>query len=47
MGKFCGYLTELFTCDMSVFSFSEDNFSKYQWIFTTLGTCIDIVQILI
>ena len=30
---------------MSVFSFSDDNFSNYKWIFTTLGMCIDIVEI--
>ena len=29
----------------SVFSFSDDNFSKYQQIFTKLGICIDIVEI--
>ena len=23
----------------------DDNFSKYQWIFTKLGMCIDIVKI--
>ena len=28
---------------MSIFSFSDDNFSKCQWIFTKLGMCIDIV----
>ena len=25
------------------FSFPNDNFSKYQWIFTKLAMCIDIV----
>ena len=29
----------------SVFSFSGDNFSKWQWIFMKLGVCIDIVEI--
>ena len=29
----------------SVFSFLDDNLSKYQWIFTKLGVCIDIVEI--
>ena len=29
---------------MSVFSFPDDSFSKYQWIFTKLGVCIDIVE---
>ena len=28
---------------LSIFSFLEDNFSK--WIFTKLGMCIDIVEI--
>ena len=27
------------------FSFSDDNLSKYQWIFTKLGMCIDIMEI--
>ena len=31
--------------DRSVFSFLDDNFSKYRWIFTKLGVCIDIVEI--
>ena len=30
---------------MSIFLILEDNFSKYQWIFTNLGMCIDIVEI--
>ena len=30
---------------MSEFSFLDDNFSKYQCIFTKLGMCIDIVEI--
>ena len=29
---------------MSVFSFLNDNFSKYQWIFTKHFVCIDIVE---
>ena len=28
-----------------IFSFPDDNLSKYQWIFTKLGMCIDIVEI--
>ena len=27
------------------FSFPDDNLSKHQWIFTKLGTCIDIVKV--
>ena len=41
-----------FTLDVRVsvrpsvrFSFPDDNLSKHQWIFTKLGTCIDIVEI--
>ena len=44
MGKFCKFLTELSACDTSIFSFPDDNFSKYQWIFTKLVMCIDIVE---
>ena len=29
----------------SVFSFPDDNLSKFQWIFIKLGICIDIVEI--
>ena len=28
--------------DTAVFSFSDDNFSKYEWIFTKLGMCTDM-----
>ena len=28
------------------FSFPDDTLSKHQWIFTKLGMCIDIVEIL-
>ena len=45
MGKFV-ILTELSARDTSVFSFPDDNFSKYQWIFIKLGVCIDIVETL-
>ena len=45
MGKFHQFLTELSACDMSVFSFLDDNFSKCQWILNKLGMCIDIVEI--
>ena len=44
MGKFCQFLTEVSARITSVFSFPDDNFSKYQWIFTKLGVCIDIVE---
>ena len=29
----------------SIFLFSYDNLSKYEWIFTKLGICIGIVEI--
>ena len=45
MNKFCPYLTELPAHDTSIFSFLDDNFSKYQWIFTKLGMGIDILDI--
>ena len=32
MGKFWQFLTEIFACDMSLFSFLDDNLSKCQWI---------------
>ena len=34
MGKFRQFLTGLSARSTSVFSFQDDNFSKYQWIFT-------------
>ena len=45
MGKFLQFFTELSAHDMYVFSFLDYNLSKYQWIFTKLGMCIDIVEI--
>ena len=45
MGKFCQFLTELSASDTSLFSYLDDNLSKYQWINTKLGVCIDIVEI--
>ena len=42
MGKF----RRFFAKDMPVFSFPDDNLSKYQWIFAKLGMFIDIVEIL-
>ena len=44
MGKFHQFLTKLSARDMSLFSFLDDNFSKYQSIFTKLGMCIDIME---
>ena len=45
MGKFRQFLSELSAHDMSVFSFPDDNFSKYQKVFIKLGICIDSVEI--
>ena len=33
----CQCLTELFAQDTTVFLFLDNNFSKYQWIFTKFG----------
>ena len=44
-GTFRQFLIELSARDTTVFSFLDDNFTKYQWIFTKLGVCIDIVDI--
>ena len=43
MGKFHQILTELSAQD--IFSFLDDNLSKYQGILTKLGTFIDIKEI--
>ena len=45
MGEFRQILTELSVIDMPIFSFPDDNLSKFQWIFTKLGMCIDIMEI--
>ena len=44
IGKFHQFLTELSARNTSLFSFPDDNFSKYQCIFTKLGVPIDIVK---
>ena len=46
MGKFRQFLIELSAQDMPVFSFPDDDLSKYQWIFAKLGMCLDIVEFL-
>ena len=45
MGKFRQIYMKLSAQDTPIFSFSDDNLSKHQWIFTKLGMCIDIVEI--
>ena len=45
MGKLCQFLTKLFARDMPMFSFLDNNLSKYQWIFTKLGMFFDIVEV--
>ena len=40
IGKVCQFLTELSALDISIFSFLEDNFTKYKWIFTKLNWCV-------
>ena len=44
-GQILSILTELSACDRSAFSFPDDNFSKYQWIVTKLGICINIAGV--
>ena len=44
MGRFCQFFIKLSAGHTSIFSFPDDNFSKYQWIFTELGMCIDIEE---
>ena len=34
-----------FVIGISVFWFQDDNLSKYQWMFTKLGKCNDIVEV--
>ena len=45
MGKSHQFLTELSAWDTSVFSFQDNNLSQFQWIFTELDVCIDILKI--
>ena len=45
MYKFRQFLTKLSACDRSIVSFTDDNLTKYRWIFTKFGICIDIVAI--
>ena len=45
MVKFHQFLTELCVCVRALYSFPDDNFSKYYWMFTKLGVCIDSVEI--
>ena len=44
-GKFRQFLTDLIARDTSIFTFVDDKFSKYEWIFTKLGMCIDITEL--
>ena len=45
MGKFRQIFTALSAQDMPIFSFPDDNLSKYQGILTKLAICIDIKEI--
>ena len=45
MGKFCQIFMELPARDTPIFSFPNDNLSKYQGIFTKRAVCIDIKEI--
>ena len=44
MGKFYKFLTELSSRDTFAFPFL-DKLSNYQWIFTKLAMCINIVEV--
>ena len=46
MGKFRQGFMELSARDTPIVLFPDDNLSKCQWIFTKLGMCIDIVEII-
>ena len=43
--NFSQYFTELSSRHTSIFSFQDDNLSKYKWIFTKLGMYIGIVEV--
>ena len=43
MVKFCQFKAELSACYRSVFSFPDENLSKYQWTFTS--RCITILEL--
>ena len=45
MGKFRQILMELSARDRPIFSFPDNNWSKYQGILSKFGTCIDIKEI--
>ena len=45
MGKFRQFVTELSARHTYIFSFPDNNLSRYQSIFSKLGMCIDIVEI--
>ena len=45
MAKFRQIFTELSARDTPIFSFMDDNFSKYQGILTKLAICIDSKEI--
>ena len=44
LGLLIGKFSQFLTSCLSVFLFPDDNSSKYQWIFTKLDVCIDIVE---
>ena len=45
MGKFRQIFTELSPQDMPIFSFPDDNLSKYQGILIKRAICIDIKEV--
>ena len=42
-GQILSLFDKLSARDMSLFSLQDDNFSKYQWIFTRLDICIALI----
>ena len=44
-GQIWSIFAELSAYNTSLFSFLDDNFSKYQWVLTKFGVCINIVEI--
>ena len=45
MGKVLSIFDRSYLPATSLVSFTGNNFSKYHWIFTTLGMCINIVEV--
>ena len=44
-GQILSFLTKLSAHHTSLFSLPDDNWNNYQWIYSKLGMCINIVEI--